>query len=1722
MSSQAQLLSSSFQVTTTDLAVRWFDGTRRGKKREQRRAEFLRAQDKTSNVYLAVVGNRKICESALLATGLFAAPSNKTQKAGARERGGRRDGAAAARAGRNRARSRERPPGRAARDSRGGPSPPEELGEFMLKDVSSLPQVAGGVTKSEDSATEKIPETEGFFESLRVLGSKEVSSFDNDIVFSRALKNAEKATPLTLPDFQIVVKKNFPSDEVRKWMSIPLDEVELEHRVGVPVDSQNLRQKGDRLLTKQDVFRTQLARQATLDFHASYPRKLAEMKQVAAAKGQAQRALLTEGGEVRGDLADICRALADEDASGDEDESKGRFVPLNGPSLSRRRCPRGRPGSELSLTEEFVKEISDPGRPQWISKLLGKMKTEVGVEEVAFSSFTEDGRGPRTQVLRQDASKSPSPARRRSAVRDGSPPRRVGRNRGPKEQGRVDPSRPEGAPAESKAGELPYPLEYEPFLIMQLGEEYGLGPEPEFHVFAKTDIPYRFATKMGVVGTGETNEELRASRSWIPGYPLTRPLQALGIRTTPDFLYVALVAIKKGLQNGAKASIGRGGQRKSSGGPKGKSKSDRRKHEKNLLYGSSDVAVGGEDPSLPPDVETAYTADEIALVLSAQLRSVWNMAGAAGESRHWLRQIQLAKGLLNHSPRGGSLQQMVKSLALHVGETKETIFQDTQKKTRRSALVEQSAGHPDLQRLLGDMLDAEDALSQQGAPCPELYAWDSDIDLNQAWKLTSWAKDSGQEDVVKKGEVSSGNAASPSTLTVVDLVELAIRPATYHDAAPSASPTADRISLLERLMLLCLSQVKARDMHIFTLGITSSIGPEARDTEFRDPRILLHGFKTDNKQVWRPASIVSRALPKPARMPTPVTAFERAKAKAVTGLTSLLTTGSFPGGAGVGVEEDHDEVGGVAKFLDMLNTQVRVTPTRRVEELALGLGGWTTSAASKNAVVDPNRLKVVNVRSVLLPPKGGFQDNLPGGGADSPVNSPPGTGSFGDTPLVHVDATDKPVRWQERGNVFRTAREAAEWLKFKRTHLHKLYRNSFHIDEQTGLELSLEDVEGAVAARRRSVSRMALVPRAASQEGRRGSITREGRSQSRRPALLGNATQLFSPIAEESGASRAPSLVFARGQRGLSSLRQPSVRVRRSGSQVPAFGISDGDVVSLSPVTIETITYRLDLNLIFPGTISRAEGQQVRAEFSLTDVTNPSNGFRVQLPSDEQISSETRSSSRFVDVTLARVRETLNKMPTQTNWVAGGVFETGSGEKIPRLQERVVVFATDMRFVVPQLPSVADVAPDRSSGEYVQNAFGLAWPVLRKIPYDQVGGPTRVSSNLPSDFLVDLLPVSETGFGGVLSGAPGQSWLEEVTSGVVKQTLFVEVRLMQSKFKDLREVAGRFSEEFAVISRFLREERGRLFQVWWREQQGRGAVSGEEVSREVGTGAVEESSLSPAPGGVAAAHDQQTGDNVCRTALGSSVPVPLVDPSSPSPFSRTGSEQNENGGTGSMNFIADLVDAEKTDPHRLAAEIWADFVDNNLRPTPLSSGKETSLCARLQSELDAVLRLQLLNLAVRANFVWVLEDISAEFLFVLKPKMLAALGAFTKRRAELLQERERLSTFLQNTQGVAQQKFQERVEAKEKEVARLVDEMKAWAEVGRMLDSKFAELESGFEVMVMAWAGSGRYRKDPQNNPHRIFILKVFLLALFLVVVCWYVSSRTGDVLVGGEDYCAK
>ena len=55
--------------------------------------------------------------------------------------------------------------------------------------------------------------------------------------------------------------------------------------------------------------------------------------------------------------------------------------------------------------------------------------------------------------------------------------------------------------------------------------------------------------------------------------------------------------------------------------------------------------------------------------------------------------------------------------------------------------------------------------------------------------------------------------------------------------------------------------------------------------------------------------------------------------------------------------------------------------------------------------------------------------------------------------------------------------------------------------------------------------------------------------------------------------------------------------------------------------------------------------------------------------------------------------------------------------------------------------------------------------------------------------------------------------------------------------------------------------------------------------------------------------------------------------------------------------------------------------------------------------------------------------------------------------------------------------------------------------------------ENQISVEVPSWAGSGRYRKEPQN-PHRIFVVRVSLLGQ-LVVVCWHVSSRTWDTRRG-------
>ena len=51
-------------------------------------------------------------------------------------------------------------------------------------------------------------------------------------------------------------------------------------------------------------------------------------------------------------------------------------------------------------------------------------------------------------------------------------------------------------------------------------------------------------------------------------------------------------------------------------------------------------------------------------------------------------------------------------------------------------------------------------------------------------------------------------------------------------------------------------------------------------------------------------------------------------------------------------------------------------------------------------------------------------------------------------------------------------------------------------------------------------------------------------------------------------------------------------------------------------------------------------------------------------------------------------------------------------------------------------------------------------------------------------------------------------------------------------------------------------------------------------------------------------------------------------------------------------------------------------------------------------------------------------------------------------------------------------------------------------------------------MSVCSWAGSGRYGTKEPQNPHRIFVVRVSLLAQ-LVVVCWFVSSRTWDTRRG-------
>ena len=55
------------------------------------------------------------------------------------------------------------------------------------------------------------------------------------------------------------------------------------------------------------------------------------------------------------------------------------------------------------------------------------------------------------------------------------------------------------------------------------------------------------------------------------------------------------------------------------------------------------------------------------------------------------------------------------------------------------------------------------------------------------------------------------------------------------------------------------------------------------------------------------------------------------------------------------------------------------------------------------------------------------------------------------------------------------------------------------------------------------------------------------------------------------------------------------------------------------------------------------------------------------------------------------------------------------------------------------------------------------------------------------------------------------------------------------------------------------------------------------------------------------------------------------------------------------------------------------------------------------------------------------------------------------------------------------------------------------------------DVVGAIETGVAVWAGSGRYRRKPQNL-QRIFSVRVLVFVhSLLVVVCWYVSNRTWD-----------
>ena len=1149
--------------------IRWFDGLNTKVQKEKRRNAWLKSQEKTHlNAYIAVAGDRALCESLLLPKerGDRGRGDHNQAVRGARERGRRADGGLAredrdhrgrdgggappadplsgrgSAASRGGARNRARSPG--DRRGRAAPPPPTEedpphpqkaprlqdsdkplaegppedgdpprrsgIQEDVMVDLRPddstrspstntnvvHPQLQTQTTSTLNntltltgtdgqpfqlrlpiatSSNNAASTTETFFESLRVLGSKEIS---DDSVF--CLKNPDKAFPtgrprLTAADFQAAVRRNFDRTEVKTWLGIPLRKLQLSNSDVANHDlrrnrfpqgtnasfSDKLSNKGDSLRTREEV--------ALL---------LTEEEGGKAGAGKAAKAK-QEVGQVGGEQQTVKQMVM----VGGKDTSAAALEKSMGEASLIRDVLLSK-GARLAVPDPKAALFTAAAREDHAG--IGRAATAAAQERPAASTPLASAGGP---------------ARRR----DKSPRGERGSNAPAKVAGTVGPGGGSAFAQPVVGGSAfhpPYPDDYSPLCIVNFGSIAGqsdFGTLAQLHVFAKTEIPYRFVGRAHfaeftsglydprLAGREMTrpipkdeSDELSASLNWVPGGRLSSRMREFGISTGADFLHVTLVAIADGLKNGATANAvlrgvsstatsekrirktpGRSKGRRSPGvvpvtpaagaSPGGLSLSSTTSPAGARTSATSSSSLGaapgagGSGPRSTTSPVLSYTRDEIVLALSGQLRLAWNMAGVAGESQHLLQALRTGNG---PASVGGTvppvrswtpLESLLGGLTLEPGQTASNA--PGPKKRRRRALLKKGiqqegdaalpaidpavAAHsraqepgaggagivdeagggegssdprPDVSTisedvlmssstssaLLETMLETEDTLRQANSARLDLQAWEEEFDLAQTFATTSWAK-AGRAEV--SGVVSPPTTSQqelhptskPPKLSLADLVELAIRPA-QEETTMIAAPT-DRISLLELLLIKPLLQLRVGAVQ--TLLKTVSEG--GRDSLFRDPRILIHGLETDNKTGWRPVSYLTRALPKPAHVAGVTSS---ATGSGGTGSTmaplDVLKNGQalFQGKeGGTTSKEGCCSARGNGKEVDSpeKNFRVRLTPVRRVDELALGFGGWittrsppappngsTSTTGKQSAAPEPNRLGIVDVRGVLL------------------------------------------------------------------------------------------------------------------------------------------------------------------------------------------------------------------------------------------------------------------------------------------------------------------------------------------------------------------------------------------------------------------------------------------------------------------------------------------------------------------------------------------------------------------------------------------------------------------------------------------------------------------------------------------------------------------------------------------------------------------------------------